>query len=405
VKIIQIATSTEGGAGIAARRLNSTLNSFGEDSTLISGSSTKLSSGNKEIVVEKNFFVQLFSKIVTICQRIFVQKTFYLMTPYSMKSISVGRILNEKPDVIHIHTFYNLLDNQAISDLCRSGKPIFITLHDERFYTGGCHHALDCSNFQHNCVSCPQSRTLFEPLVAHQQKKLSETLRECKSLTIIAPSNWIATRVQASKGLRFAQVIQINNPLELEFIAGSEPRKRLKKLAESYLVTFVAQDLYNPYKGLDTLLECIKIYEREFISNDIQFMFVGKGSEIDIQSLKYKQIDKLPSSEMIQIYFESDLLIVPSLADNSPNVIFEALACGTPFVGSDRAGIPEISQIFQMETFAYGDPSSMFRAIIKQKNAEHDQEWIRATTLDLVHPHKVAARLMDVYKSKLTEAF
>jgi len=402
VKIIQIATSTDGGAGIAARRLNSTLNDFGENSMLFSGSSSKLIREEKEIVIRKNLFIRNYSKIVTLFQRFFIQKTSFLMTPYSIKTISGANILKNEPDVIHVHTFYNLLNNKAISELCQSGKPIFITLHDERFYTGGCHHALECSNFQDSCVSCPQTKRLFTNLVSHQQEQLSESLKKSKSLTVIAPSNWIATRAQTSKNLKFAQVVKINNPLDLEFINQSEPRKKLKKLKSSYVVSFIAQDLYNPFKGLETLLECIKIYENEFISNNIQFMFVGKGSNIDIKALKYKQIDKLRALEMIQIYIESDLLIVPSLVDNSPNVIFEALACGTPFVGSDRAGIPEISKIFNMETFNYGDPDSMFRAIIKQKNAKCDEEWIRATALDLVHPYKVAARIIELYKTKLT---
>ena len=403
MKIIQIATTSDGGAGIAARRLNLTLNNYGEDSTLFSGSSPKLIIGENEVIKKKNFLIRNYSRFLTLFQRFILQKSVYLMTPWSIQTTSSAWILDAKPDVIHIHTFYNLLSPETISDLCKSGKPIFLTLHDERFYTGGCHHTLGCANFKNICANCPQSRALFNPLVIQQQKKLSESFRKAKSLTVIAPSDWIAARARTSKILEFADVVKINNPLEREFVSNSIHEKSTRKFSSSFVISFVAQDLFNPYKGLKTLLECIKIYESEFLKQQIQFMFVGNGPEIDIKELKFRQIDKLFTSQMTDIYFETDLLIVPSLVDNSPNVIFEALACGTPFVGSDQAGIPEISEIFGMESFVYGDPHSMFRAIIKQKESELDPVWIRQTALELVHPDKVAARVLELYESKLTD--
>ena len=133
-------------------------------------------------------------------------------------------------------------------------------------------------------------------------------------------------------------------------------------------------------------------------------MFVGAGPEIHIGALKAHQYQRIDSSRMVEIYSNTDLLIVPSLVDNSPNVIFEALVCGTPFVGSDQGGIPEIAKAFGMETFVYGDPDSMYGAIIKQKNARLDSNLIRENALALVHPELVAKKISKLYLSKLTSA-
>jgi glycosyltransferase involved in cell wall biosynthesis len=225
-----------------------------------------------------------------------------------------------------------------------------------------------------------------------------------KNLTVVAPSEWIANRAKSSSVLANSDIVKVNNPLSLEFITLSDRDQKSKDLSSPFLIAFVAQDLKNPFKGLNTLLECIKNYEEEFKKQNIKFVFVGKGIEVDIGSLKAQQYEKIDSTSMIDVYLKSDLLVVPSLVDNSPNVIFEALVCGIPFVGSDRAGILEISQAFKMESFKYGDPESMFRAILSQKARESDSRKIREAALALVDPRVVAKKMADLYWLKFTEA-
>jgi glycosyltransferase involved in cell wall biosynthesis len=404
MKILQIATSADGGAGIAAVRLNSALNSLGFHSVLLSGSSVTVSRNKNEIIAQKNFVTRNLSKIVTVLQSKIVQKSTFLMTPYSLDTIDVQEILKQNPEIIHLHTFYNLLSSKTISKLCNLGIPVFISLHDERFYTGGCHHALDCLKFQEKCFDCPETSILFHEIVVRAQKELTKAFGQDQTPTVIAPSDWISLRAKASKVFATAEVFKINNPLSTEFIEKSGRERKNKGESRPFLVTFVAQDLYSPYKGLETLVECIKQYKNEFTRHNIKFVFVGKGSEVEIGTLKWCQYKKIDSSKMVDIYFDSDLLIVPSLVDNSPNVVFEALVCGTPFVGSDQAGIPELSKTFGMEFFKYGDAESMFNAILRQKGEVLDSWKIREAALDLVHPEVVAKKISQLYLSKLTKA-
>jgi glycosyltransferase involved in cell wall biosynthesis len=42
------------------------------------------------------------------------------------------------------------------------------------------------------------------------------------------------------------------------------------------------------------------------------------------------------------VYSAADICVVPSLQDNQPNTVLEAMACGTPVVGFDVGGIPEM---------------------------------------------------------------
>jgi glycosyltransferase involved in cell wall biosynthesis len=42
------------------------------------------------------------------------------------------------------------------------------------------------------------------------------------------------------------------------------------------------------------------------------------------------------------VYNAADVFIVPSLADNQPTTVQESLCCGTPVVGFDVGGIPDM---------------------------------------------------------------
>ncbi len=404
MKVLQIATSTDGGAGIAARRLNEALNFAGFNSVLLSGSAPSLSKKQDEITLKKNFKIRNLSRIITVMQATFVQKRNFLMTPISLETISSIEILKIKPDIIHLHTFYNFLSARTISKICNLGIPIFITLHDERFYTGGCHYAQDCTNYEHSCLNCPEAKPIFRKITVRSQNNLSLAFNRKEKPTVIAPSEWISKRAKRSAVLGSSVVYKVNNPLSGEFIEKSQRPRTNRKDSSPYVVTFVAQDLFSPFKGLETLLACIKKYEQQFTSQNIKFMFVGKGAQIEIGPLKYQQYKKVNSAEMIDVYYQSDLLIVPSSTDNSPNVIFEALACGTPIVGSNQSGIAEIVRDFKMESFDYGDADSMYQAIVKQKNTQVDSIKLREAALTLVHPIAVAKKISDLYALKLTEA-
>lgn len=46
--------------------------------------------------------------------------------------------------------------------------------------------------------------------------------------------------------------------------------------------------------------------------------------------------------ELVNIYNAVDLYVTPSLQDNLPNTIVEAMACGIPCVGFNVGGIPQM---------------------------------------------------------------
>lgn len=401
MKIVHIATTTAGGAGIAARRLNGALNSVGVKSVLITGSSTAKTVEQNEIKIQKSASKLLLSKVLTFIQSRVIQKDKFLITAISLPLLDIAMVRKEKPDVIHIHSAYNLLNSRKILELCNLGRPVFLTLHDQRFFTGGCHQSFDCVNYKTDCSECPYVRRTFTLFPINELSSMKNGFGSKPNLVVIAPSEWISEKAKESSTLGHSLITKIYNSID-ELYVQDLPIK--SERTSIFIVTFVAQDLFNEYKGIYTLLKCMKNYKKDFIEQKIKFQFIGNGERIVDQELIYRQLSRISESEMREIYLDSDLLIVPSSADNSPNIIFEALACGIPFVGSDRGGIPELCAIFGMETFKYGDPTSMYKAIIRQKSKKTNRNHLRTKALSLAHPEIVAKFHLELYKSKLTSA-
>ena len=82
----------------------------------------------------------------------------------------------------------------------------------------------------------------------------------------------------------------------------------------------------------------------EFI-NELGVVVYGKESEV-LTSLVpfpvYPLNDICNEKELVDVYNSVDIFVTPSLEENLPNTIMEAMACGVPCVGFNVGGIPEM---------------------------------------------------------------
>lgn len=86
---------------------------------------------------------------------------------------------------------------------------------------------------------------------------------------------------------------------------------------------------------------------------DVELTLVGNGSLQDRlinlakdKNVKLKIIDKTDNKTLPKIYNDHDIFLLPSLAEGSPKVLLEAMACGLAVVASD---IPENKDIVNEE--------------------------------------------------------
>jgi glycosyltransferase involved in cell wall biosynthesis len=97
-------------------------------------------------------------------------------------------------------------------------------------------------------------------------------------------------------------------------------------------------------KAFDVLVHAISK------TNDLRLLLVGEGPlRNSLQSLasavapgRVEFRPNMPQADLRFAYSACDVLGLPSLREGWPNVVLEAIACGTPVVASRVGGVPEI---------------------------------------------------------------
>lgn len=100
-------------------------------------------------------------------------------------------------------------------------------------------------------------------------------------------------------------------------------------------------------KGADVLLNAIPLVRQKF--PDCNFVFAGSVSEewrnsplLVGEGAGVRSLGVRPRAELVTWYQRAAIFVAPSLWDNSPNTVYEAMSCGTPVIASRVGGIPEL---------------------------------------------------------------
>ena len=358
MKVAQITTTITGGAGIAAIRLNEALKSVNVDSEVISNSSTS------------ETYLNVASKSTTLFQRTLIQSSDNLLTTLSVNKLKEKDLLSF--DILHFHSIYNITNISKILELTKK-KIVFLTLHDQRMLTGGCHYSGSCTQYLELCGNCPQANRTFWPIVRREKRKINGLINE-NNIYIVSPSHWLAEKANAASNRRGTEKVRvIRNPVSNMNLNQQKVNRLRFGIDESDLIVgFVSVHLNNPLKGLVDVVNAIKTLPKTLKSR-IKLLAVGQGdlSWMPQEIRVIRVVDWKPTE--YSIYELMDLLIVPSHQENSPNVIGEALMSGTPVVGSDTGGIAELLREFNFPVFKCGDIEEIRESMeigLKQKKGE-----------------------------------
>jgi glycosyltransferase involved in cell wall biosynthesis len=250
-------------------------------------------------------------------------------------------------DIINLHWISGTLD---ISDNINylKNKKIVWTLHDMNPFTGGCHYSGSCHEYQNHCGKCFQLGSKDINDLSFNIWKMKKSAYRLLDITVVSPSQWLADC--AKKSTLFSSfpvhVIPYGLPTDVFKPYPQNPiRESLKIPDKSFVILFGADSLNNARKGFRYLLQALEVLKKEHEQDNIILAVFGRSTEIGTQHLGYQTIcfDYVEKdSELAMIYSMADVTVIPSLEDNLPNIVLESLACGTPVVGFDAGGIPDM---------------------------------------------------------------
>ncbi|HEU0046046.1 MAG TPA: glycosyltransferase family 4 protein [Nitrososphaera sp.] len=246
--------------------------------------------------------------------------------------------------VIHLHWIANFIDYSSFFGAVN--KPMVWTLHDMNPFTGGCHYDNGCGKWRNGCGGCPQlasdKHNDLSRQIWRRKEKIFKQI-EKDQLHIVVPSEWMAREVKHSPILGQFPVTIIPYGLDLDCFASRDrtvSRNVLGVPLEARVMLLLGDSLKNKRKGFGLLSEIL--IGLKDVPRLVVISVGGDHLPLEV-NVPHVHLGFIESERILSlVYSAADVFVVPSLQDNLPNTVLESLACGTPVVGFDVGGIPEL---------------------------------------------------------------
>jgi glycosyltransferase involved in cell wall biosynthesis len=340
---------------------------------------------------------------------------------FAFSTANAGTDISTEPviqdaDILHIHwTNSGFLSIADLDKLIRLNKPVVWTLHDMWMFTGGCHYAGDCNHFELECGNCYFLRNPNPKDISHTgwQRK-SKMLADAKNISFVTCSNWLGQVAKTSTLLKNASIQTIPNPIDTELFSPRKMDEAKKKWgigASKKIILFGAANIADRRKGLAYLVEALGYLKNYPGTDDIEMVIFGKNKRFDTATLPFPvhalDIIKSPG-DLAEIYSLADVFVLPSIEDNLPNTIMEAMSCGTPVVAFDNGGIPDMIDHQQNGYLAAFKSSADLAAgihhVLTAANLTILSDAARQKVLRDFNNQKVAGQYINLYQSILNES-
>ena len=410
MKILHLNThDIMGGAAIAAHRLHRALNKEQNVQSLMGV--WQKNSDEKEVLplinssIRHKIRTRLCDKLVSLHK----PNKDIVFTSHLLPSRLTSTIASTKPDIIHLHWIAQFISPYVLKHIATLNIPIVWTLHDTWAFTGGCHFG-KCEKWKDECRKCPVLNRSFGFDLSHYQWKLKKETYKKIQPTIICPSKEMTRKANCSLLLKDYTIHTIPNLLDTSsfYPIGKKLARNLLKLdQDKKYILFGAMSATNDHnKGYDLLLNALHHLKAQNINAHALIFGASHGDALPIPSTFLGHLHDEISLALI--YSASDVFVCPSREENLPNTIMESLACGTPVVGFEIGGIPDMVEhkINGYIATPY-DTRDLAKGItfILEDSARHKQMDLKACKVveERYASHVVAKQYIDLYNEILTK--
>lgn len=347
LKVVHL-SQTDGGAGAgrAAYRIHRALLDIGVDSSMIVGDQrtadgTVFQASNGRLARTK---ARLCAYLEAKLARRLTRPDVGLFSPAGFGYFSPARDSRVRSaDVVCLYWINGGFIRPE--DLTEFSQPLVWRLSDVWPFSGGCHYPDKCEQFVERCGECPQlekrdpddrSRRLWE--------RKAQSWRNL-DLTVVAPSQWIAGLAVKSSLFRDQRIEVIATGVDTALF---RPRDRMMTRAglglprdRKIIVYGAAGATTDKRKGWNEFVRAITLVTQQ-----------GRGQDWHIAVFGADAVPALPlpvtvlgtisdEDQLAQLFACADVVVVPSIEDNLPQVALEALASGAPVIAFRIGGLPD----------------------------------------------------------------
>jgi glycosyltransferase involved in cell wall biosynthesis len=262
-----------------------------------------------------------------------------------------GNKLIKSADIIYLHWVQGgFLNLSGYRQLAKLGKPVIVFMHDMWTITGGCHHSFTCEKYMTHCADCPMFRKkgIIDWVRLEFRRKL-RLFSGSDNFYFVSPSKWLHDCAKKSFLTKDKPVFHIPNIVDGNLFkpVGKMFARRILNLDENEtIIAFGAFAISSAYKGWQELIKAINIIHNSKSIKDLTVLIFGASYDKKIAEtvpFKTRFMGFLKDEySTVLVYNAIDVFVTPSLADNFPTTVLECQSCGTPVVGFEIGGIPEI---------------------------------------------------------------
>lgn len=402
MKVLIVNTSASGGgAAIAALRLVNALRDRGVEATML----VRDCNNPQEGVIALPGSPLLRLKFIWERLVIFLHNRLDKRMLWYVDIANTGADITKHPafleaDIIHLHWInQGFLSLEQLNRIFQSGKRIVWTLHDQWPYTGICHHSVDCTRYQLHCHNCPQLCHPSAKDLSYQVFSRKLRIMQQAKITFVGCSRWIANLAKKSALTQGQRIASIPNAVPSVFSPmDRRAARRSHGLPEKgRIILFGSCKVADRRKGADYLIEACRSAELQHVD----VVIVGGHSEWMRNHFAQQVhiIDYVHSPErMAALYAAADVYVTPSLQENLPNTIAESMSVGTPCVGFDVGGIPEMIDHKKNGYVArYKDIPDLAQGVAWVLDNDLREE-AREKAVSTYHPDTVAQQYIRLYE-------
>lgn len=278
-----------------------------------------------------------------------------------------ARATQTAPDIINLHWISGAF--VQIETIAKLKRPLVWTLHDMWAFTGGCHYSGDCDRYTELCGACPQLGSSKNWDISRWIWQRKTKAWKNLNLTIVTPSSWLAQCVKASSLFRDRRVEVIPYGLDTQKYRPMNQkvaRELLNLPDDKQLLLFGAlQATGDQRKGFHLLKPALDELSANGWNNKLELVVFG-ADKADSTNFGFKShyLGTLNDDLSLALaYSAADVFIAPSVQDNLPNTVMEAIACGIPCVAFHIGGMPDmiehqkngyLAQPYKIEDLAQG---------------------------------------------------